>query len=574
MPTAPAHSSSIGKDQSSDMKPANSKPAALSFKILEPGQQEIRPPLTPATEVDLQKSCAILVQSTRYSRSFKDAVNSTSATATTSQRRSSGTVPVVRSHGRTPSKSGSKTPVGRVVKSSAAGSRRNGSTVKYDRALMSSSNYVPPRRPAPEKVLPVARRVKMKKEDGGSEEEKEVAVFRGKREVESRHIERKPAEKEMKSSDGSSLDEAKNKKGVKKLVNVMTGYIRPHDVAPQTTTESQSSPASSEVSPSKEKPSPWETLQTKPSKRKNEVTFVEALPEQVPTKSGSDEEKKNTGLKRNISKRLGHAVKDYVKPPHIDRFTPEPLHSVSSASKEEQKKAEQKKHRVTKAMREYVKPSPLDAPSAMIEEKEPVQSAKTEKTVKSAKPLPIVEKPTSPTTKDLRKASPEPAPSKPAASNGHSHHNPFRLLHEYVKPSMTDPPVLRTNVPQASASLSPVLPSERRPLTPRGSQPSMPYVPPKIRPRGKTPTSDDDKASPDQTAPTSPSITTRQGPIFGGGYPVKQDVLTTTAAPRDEENRGPVSPGFFGRNPGGSGFRIHFSHFLHKQRGDGYDQLE
>lgn len=533
----------------------SSPPAALSFKLPNTDHQELRPPLTPSTEVDLQKSCAKLVQSAGYSRSFP-----TNSTNTNTQRRVNGTIPVIRNHARTPSKNGNKT--------AAAGHRRGGPTVRYEKTV--ASRYVPPRRPAPEKALPVARRVKVKKEEG-SEEEKEGTVD----EVENLYIERRSTEKETKSSDGSSVEEAKSKKGVKKLVNVMTGYIRSHDISPHS-----SLAASTEGSPSREKSNQWETLQVKSSKRKDGTTYIEALPEHLHTKtSGSDEDRKNTELKRNISKRLGHAMKEYVKPPHVDRFTPEPLHGVSTASpKEDSKKAEQKKYRVTKAMREYVKPSPIDI--TISEEEPPSQTSKpgNEKTPKSTKPSPIIEKPTSPalTAKDLQKSSTEPTPSKPATTNSHSHHNPFRLLHDYVKPSMTDLPPLQTNIPQASTHLSPILPSERRPLTPQRSQPSMHYVPPKIRPRGKTLPSDDNKPSPDPTSPNIPSTTTRQGPIFGGGYPVKQDLLTTTTpvGGKDKENRGPVPPGFFGRNPGGSGFRIHFSNFLNKQRSDGYDQLE
>ncbi|KAF3123358.1 hypothetical protein TWF569_001731 [Orbilia oligospora] len=610
------------KDISPTMKlTTSSPPTALSFKTQDPNSntQELRPPLTPATEVDLQKSCAILVQSTGYSRSFKDAINSSASkyttTTTTTQRRGNGTIPVVRSHNRASSKSGSRTPVGRVVKtgssSNSAGHRRNGSTVRYEKT--STSKYVPPRRPAPEKALPVARRVKVKREGiGGSEEEGSSSsmVVKGKGQLENREKKSMDTIKEAKSSDGSSVEETrtatteKNKKvGVKKLVNVMTGYIRQHEASSQPAMESQSSPSmSNEVSPLKEKSNPWESLQVKSSKRKDGTTYIEAIPEHLQTKTSSDEEGKHTGLKRSVSKRLGNAVKEYVKPPHVDRFTPEPLHPISPISKEESKKTEQqKKYRVTKAMREYVRPSPTDISNVTIEEEEQnssSQTSKPERTSKSipAKPPSSVEKSTSPTLatmtkdKDLQKASTEPTSSKQATANNHSHHNPFRLLHEYVKPSMTEPPTLQTNIPQAPIHLSPILPSERKPLTTQRSQPSMPYVPPKIRPRGKTLPLDDNPLSPKPTSPSNPSTVadaaaaaaaTRQGPIFGGGYPAKQDIIattttttTSTAGSKDKENRGPISPGFFGRNPGGSGFRIHFSHFLNKQRSDGYDQLE
>ncbi|KAK6504363.1 hypothetical protein TWF506_002564 [Arthrobotrys conoides] len=609
MPTTLAHSSFNGRDQScSDgnvdkiptptMKLTTSPPTALSFKI-PPDQfqntDQLRPPLTPATEVDLQKSCAILVQSTGYSSSSKK------SKTRSSQRRGNGTIPVVRSHTRTTSKSGGRTPVGRVVRAgsaaaatasgSTAGRGRNGSTIRYEKALTSS--YVPPRRPAPEKALPVARRavVKPNKENGGVEEE-ENTVIKEKKSVD--------VIKEVKSSDGSSAEDQparttdKNKKvGVKKLVNVMTGYIRPHESSSQTVTELQtSSSVSNEVSPSKEKSNPWESLQIKSLKKKDGIANIEAanVPEQLHTKTSSDEEGKHGGLKRSVSKRLGNAVKEYVKPPHVDRFTPEPLHTVSPPSKEELKKAEQqKKYRVTKAMREYVKPSPNDISNITIkEEEQPSQTSKPEKTLKSisTKPLPAIEKPTSPTlatstTKDPQKTSTEPPPSKQPGNNNHSHHNPFRLLHDYVKPSMTDPPTLQTNIPQVSTHLSPILPSERKPLTTQRSQPSMPYVPPKIRPRGKTLPLDDSPLSPKPTSSNIPSTATRQGPIFGGGYPAKSDLLstttattTTTAASKDKENRGPASPGFFGRNPGGSGFRIHFSHFLNKQRSDGLARVD
>ncbi|KAK6505750.1 hypothetical protein TWF481_007642 [Arthrobotrys musiformis] len=576
MPTTLAHSSSIGNDRSkSDLD--TSKPAALSFKILEAGQQEIRPPLTPATEVDLQKSCAILVQSTGYSRSLKDASSSSNTTA---QRRGNGTIPVRSTHGRTQSRSrGSRTPVGRVAKASAVGHRRNGSltaTGKHEKA--SVSGYVPPRRPAPEKVLPVARRVKMKKDAIPEEEEKESEM----NESESQDIEKRSKSVEAKSSsDGMVIEEArveKNKKGVKKLVNVMTGYIRPHDTA-----SSQSPPtASNEVSPSRERTNPWEALQVKSSRRKDGANYVEALPEHLHTKPTSDEEKKNGELKRSVSKRLGNAVKEYVKPPHIDRFTPEPLPTAPASSKEEARKGEQKKHRAAKTMREYVRPSSTEISNATIEEEDPAQASKPQRTPKSptrpprsAKSLPApatTEKKNHPIARDIQKASTETTPPKPATSGGHGHHNPFRLIHDYVKPSMTDPLTLQTNTLQASSHLSPASPSERRPLTQHALQPSAPYIPPKIRPRGKTLPLGDNTLSPDAAASGIPPPT-RQGPIFGGGYPVKQDLLTTEATAKDKENRGPVSPGFFGRSPGVGGFRIHFSHFLHKQRSDGYDQL-
>ncbi|KAF3196518.1 hypothetical protein TWF679_005065 [Orbilia oligospora] len=605
----------------------SSPPTALSFKIPDPysnTQEQLRPPLTPATEVDLQKSCAILVQSTGYSRSFKDAINSSAsknATMTTTQRRGGGTIPVVsRSHNRASSKSGSRTPVGRVVKagssSSSAAHRRNGSTVRYEKT--STSKYVPPRRPAPEKALPVARRVKVKRDDmGGSEGEgSSSTVVKEKGQFENREKKSMDTIKEAKSSDGSSVEETrtvaaaaaatieKNKKvGVKKLVNVMTGYIRPHEASSQPAVESQSSPSmSNEVSPLKEKSNPWESLQVKSSKKKDGTAYIEAIPEHLQTKTSSDEEGKHTGLKRSVSKRLGNAVKEYVKPPHVDRFTPEPLHPISPTSKEESKKTEQqKKYRVTKAMREYVRPSPTDISNVTIKEEEQHSSSQTSKPERTSKYIPAkppspVEKPTSPiltTTKDkdLQKASTEPTSSKQTTANNHSHHNPFRLLHDYVKPSMTESPALQTNIPQVPTHLSPILPSERKPLTTQRSQPSMPYVPPKIRPRGKTLPLDDNSLSPKPTSANNPSTVaaaaaaaTRQGPIFGGGYPAKQDIIatttttttttTSTAGSKDKENRGPISPGFFGRNPGGSGFRIHFSHFLNKQRSDGYDQLE
>ncbi|KAF3169952.1 hypothetical protein TWF788_010354 [Orbilia oligospora] len=604
----------------------SSPPTALSFKIPDPysnTQEQLRPPLTPATEVDLQKSCAILVQSTGYSRSFKDAINSSAsknATMTTTQRRGGGTIPVVsRSHNRASSKSGSRTPVGRVVKagssSSSAAHRRNGSTVRYEKT--STSKYVPPRRPAPEKALPVARRVKVKRDDmGGSEGEgSSSTVVKEKGQFENREKKSMDTIKEAKSSDGSSVEETrtiaaatatieKNKKvGVKKLVNVMTGYIRPHEASSQPAVESQSSPSmSNEVSPLKEKSNPWESLQVKSLKRKDGTAYIEAIPEHLQTKTSSDEEGKHTGLKRSVSKRLGNAVKEYVKPPHVDRFTPEPLHPISPTSKEESKKTEQqKKYRVTKAMREYVRPSPTDISNVTIKEEEQHSSSQTSKPERTSKYIPAkppspVEKPTSPTLtttkdKDLQKASTEPTSSKQTTANNHSHHNPFRLLHDYVKPSMTESPALQTNIPQVPTHLSPILPSERKPLTTQRSQPSMPYVPPKIRPRGKTLPLDDNSLSPKPTSANNPSTVaaaataaTRQGPIFGGGYPAKQDIIatttttttttTSTAGSKDKENRGPISPGFFGRNPGGSGFRIHFSHFLNKQRSDGYDQLE
>ncbi|KAK6335853.1 hypothetical protein TWF730_003228 [Orbilia blumenaviensis] len=592
MPTTLAQSSSVGNDQSSDMK-IDSKPAALSFKLPQAGQQEIRPPLTPATEVDLQKSCAILVQSTGYSRSFKNAVNSTAMMS--SQRRGNGTMPVTRSHGRTPSKAGSRTPVGRVAKpgGGSGGHRRGGSSTAGYAKTSASSKYVPPRRPAPEKALPVARRVKMKNEDKGVEEEEVVKERAG---SETRSIEKNSKvmmDKERKSSDGSSMEDAsrteKNKMGVKKLVTAMTGYIRPHDSSSQL--EAQSSPISnaedSSCSPSREKSTIAGTLQVKSSRRRDGTTYVEALPEHLHTKAGSDEERRHGELKRSVSKRLGYAMKEYVKPPHVDRFTPEPLHTASTtSSKEEQKKADQKKHRVTKAMREYVRPSPIDISHAAIAEEGASQAPKPEKTPKSAKSQPAVsEKPTSPITKDTQKPSPttttdpQKSPidatlSKPPQANSHGHHNPFRLIHNYVKPSRTDPALtLQTNIPQAPTHFSPVLPSERKPLTPQNSQPSMPYVPPKIRPRGQTIPSENTALSMDTVVPTLPPVP-RQGPIFGGGYPVKQQQqdasLGVPTSPKDKENRGPVSPGFFGRNPAGGGFRIHFSHFLNKQRGDGH----
>ncbi|EGX49417.1 hypothetical protein AOL_s00078g450 [Orbilia oligospora ATCC 24927] len=634
------------KEKKKDIPPTmqklttSSPPTALSFKTQDPNSnniQELVPPLTPATEVDLQKSCARLVQSTGYSRSFKDAINSSASknattTMTTTQRRGNGTIPVVRSYNRaaassSSSKSGSRTPVGRVVKtgssSSSAGHRRNGSTVRYEKT--STSKYVPPRRPAPEKALPVARRVRVKREDiGGSEEEgsSSSTVVKEKGQLENREKKSMDTIKEAKSSDGSSVEETrtatteKNKKvGVKKLVNVMTGYIRQHEASSQPAMESQSSPSmSNEVSPLKEKSNPWESLQIKSSKRKDGTTYIEAIPEHLQTKTSSDEEGKHTGLKRSVSKRLGNAVKEYVKPPHVDRFTPEPLHPISPTSKEESKKTEQqKKYRVTKAMREYVRPSPTDISNVTIEEEGQPPSSQTSKPERTSKYIPAkppspVEKPTSPTLtttkdkkptsptiattkdKDLQKASTESTTSKQPTANNHSHHNPFRLLHDYVKPSMTELPTLQTNIPQAPTHLSPILPSERKPLTTQRSQPSMPYVPPKIRPRGKTLPLDDNPLSPKPTSPNNPSTVaaaaaaaTRQGPIFGGGYPAKQDIIattttttttTSTAGSKDKENRGPISPGFFGRNPGGSGFRIHFSHFLNKQRSDGYDQLE
>ncbi|KAF3910888.1 hypothetical protein ABW20_dc0107514 [Dactylellina cionopaga] len=565
------------------MKLDSSKPGALSFKVLEAGQEEIRPPLTPATEVDLQKSCAILVQSTGYSKSFRDAVNSTHQRA---HARQNGTVPI-RSHNRTPSKAGTRTPVGRVGKSH----RRSGSSARYEKAPTSTSKYVPPRRPAPERAVPVTRhgrKVAKEEETGGPEDDQVVKAPKLKKVEEEQvaPVDRKSSEKERKSTDGSGSGEEaeKNRKGVKKLVvnmhHAVTGYLRPHDLvtspAPPTT-EVQISPTatrndrtSTEASPTVKNAKPAvESLKIKASTRKDGTTYVEAMPEFFHATKTSSEDEKNTDMKRSVSKRLGHVVKEYVRPPHVDRFTPERL--TTSTSKEELKKSEQKKHRVTKAMKEYVKPLPLDI-SEINEIEEALSPVKSEKTPKSAG-IPAEKPPKrekSPIehpapNKELPKPPTEPV-TKPKLPGANGHHNPFRMLHDYVKPSMVvepTPPVIQTSPTQAP-SLPPILPSERRPLAPQTLQPVAPYVPPKIRPRGKTLPSSEDPP-PIEFAP-SPSI--RAGPVFGGGYPAKN------YESKDKENKGPVSPGFFGRNPGGSGFRIHFSHFLHKQRSDGYDQID
>ncbi|EPS42456.1 hypothetical protein H072_3626 [Dactylellina haptotyla CBS 200.50] len=561
------------------MKLDSSKPGALSFKVLEAGQEEIRPPLTPATEVDLQKSCAILVQSTGYSKSFSQAVGSTQRRP---HARQEGAVPV-RSHNRTPSKSGNRTPVGRVSKSH----RRTGSAVRFEKT--STSKYVPPRRPAPEKSVPVARHGKKNRDEKKLPKEDELKIPE-EREPNKRvemelaaPLEKKSTEKERKSSDVHSGEESeKNRKGVKKLVVAVTGYLRPQDTTSSPpSAESEPSPDRKDKVPQELSPTvstektkrTTEPTRTRPSRRIETTTYVEAYPEHL-NKSGSDEEKKTADphMKRSVSKRLGHAMKDYVKPPYVDRFTPEPLNT--STSKEELRKPEKKRTTNKPPTKLQAKPSPIDVSTInVIEEEEP--SAKPTKTPKSAKSLPErlpktekspIERPSP--DKEIPKSTTE-AKTKTSGTNGH--HNPFRLLHNYVKPSMAESlPPLQTNLPQGTANLSPPLPSERRPLTPQKSQPSMTYVPPKIRPRGKTLPGSEVPTSNDTSTASAP---TRQGPIFGGGYPVKQEA-SVALSPKDKENRGPSSPGFFGRNANGSGFRIHFSHFLHKQRGDGYDQLE
>ncbi|KAK6336168.1 hypothetical protein TWF696_001732 [Orbilia brochopaga] len=544
----------------------DSRPGVLSFKVLDAGQQEIRPPLTPATEVDLQKSCAILVQSTAYSRSFKDATHKATA-------RHNGAIPV-RGGGppsaqrRTPSKSGARTPVGRVSKAH----RRAASSVKFEKTA--TSKYVPPRRPAPEKTLPSAasrhaRKVKDEKKKPPMDRVDEAQETKPSSEQPTAG-ERSPSRRksldikkslDIRSADNSSggEDTEKNRTGVKKLVvnmhHAVTGYIRPLDLvtSPQAT-ESQSSPtrtdrSSSEQSTSTEKARPvGEALKVRSSRRRDGTTYVEALPEYMHTKSSLDEDRRSSDPITSVSKRLGHAVKDYVKPPYVDRFTPEPL-----AASDAPRRTMSRKHSVAKAMREYVRPSPGDPATAMDVDVSPTRADKIPKHSNSKR-----EK--SPTvrispSKDLQKPSSSlpaaiAAKTKPAATS--AHHNPFRKIHDYVKP---------VTVTQQPVTVSPTSTSERRPLTPQSSQPSLAYVPPKIRPRGKTIPSSDSPSASDSS---------RSGPIFGGGYPVKSD----DSKDKENANRGPASPGFFGRNPGGSGFRIHFSHLLHKQRSDGYDQLE
>ncbi|KAK6533636.1 hypothetical protein TWF694_002571 [Orbilia ellipsospora] len=582
------------------MKLESSKPGALSFKVPETGQEEIRPPLTPATEVDLQKSCAILVQSAGYSKSFSKTVSSTTTTTTTAQRkahtRQDGTVPV-RIHNRKSSKSGNRTPVARAV---SKGHKRTASAVRFEKT--STSNYVPPRRPAPEKYVSAAKHRRKGKDEKKVEED--VAVQEAARDINgtskqesdkasSTHVERLSAEKDRdrKSSEGTASEEdGKNPRGMKKLVvnmqQAMTGYKRPQEnnnpASPQSAEESLSplgrgdKSQGSPIAPTEQAKLALET-KIKSSKRKDGTTYVEALPEYLHKKNSDEDMSKKPGeVKRSVSKRLGHSIKEYVKPPQVDRFTPEPLRP--STSKDDLKKAENKRRSVAKSMKEYVRPAPLDTSiSAIKEEEQEPSPAKSDKTIKSAKShekLPKDEKsPAEPLPLPPVKDTPKP-PAEPklrhTSPSSHHNHNPFRMIHDYVKPTMVvEPaPTIQTSVPPTGSLLSPQSIGERKPLAPQRSQPSMSYVPPKIRPRGKT-LPGSEAPSEDNTAPAMP---TRHGPIFGGGYPVKQE--GTLAPTSNKENRSPVSPGFFGRNANGSGFRIHFSHFLHKQRSDGYDQLE
>ncbi|KAJ6257523.1 hypothetical protein Dda_7308 [Drechslerella dactyloides] len=560
----------------------DSRPGVLSFKVLDAGQQEIRPPLTPATEVDLQKSCAILVQSTTYSRSFRDATHKATA-------RHNGAVAVRGGGGppsaqrRTPSKSGARTPVGRVSKAH----RRASSNVRFEKTA--TSKYVPPRRPAPEKTLPAtagwhARKVKdeKKKPPMDSLDETQETKPASDPPVSAAATtavapERSPRRKsldikkslDIRSSDNSSggEDTEKSRIGVKKLVvnmhHAVTGYIRPVDLvtSPQAA-ESQSSPtrnnrSSSEQPASAEKSKhTGEALKVRASRRRDGTTYVEALPEFM--HATLDEERRSYDPKTSVSKRLGHAVKGYVKPPYVDRFTPQPLPPSSVP-----RRTESKKYKVTRAMKEYVRPSPVDvATTAMDVDISPVRVEKPLKPSNSKREKPPADRPSPP------KESPKPSPTQAVAAPKAkltaaptTHHNPFRKIHDYVKPA-TVAAAAATEQPVVARSTSK---SGRRPLTPQSSQPpSLSYVPPKIRPRGNT--------LPSSDPPSSSDAPSRPGPIFGGGYPVKTD----DGAGKDKENanRGPASPGFFGRNPGGSGFRIHFSHLLHKQRSDGYDQLE
>ncbi|KAF3940402.1 hypothetical protein ABW19_dt0203418 [Dactylella cylindrospora] len=598
------------------MKLDTSKPAALSFKVPEVGHEEIRPPLTPATEVDLQKSCAILVQSTTYSKSFRDAAIKTQR----AHAKRAGALPVPespRTRTRTPSRTPNRTPggTGRVSKGHH---RKTSSRVKFEKTV--TSEYVPPRRPAPAKALPPARhgknRLRLDNKDKTQSDteswEEDVKEVKAPDQTERKSSDARKS-MEVKFAENASGEETeKNRKGVKKLVvnmhHAVTGYIRPVDlVSPSgssapplrrktsvkstdtsiatvivaTEVDSKTSskdkkPSSAEVSPIKESAkSEEDNVKVKSSKKKDGVTYVEAIPEHLHAQgqaTGSEDERRTSDEKgRSVSRMIGHAVKGYVKPPYVDRFTPEPL----SAPKDEAKK-ETKKHRgVSKAVKDYVKPTPIDPIEANKIQEEP-SPTKTEKTPKVKPPTktPTIEKPKErgsterpDSGKELKKAVTEPSPKLKSPVS----HNPLRLLQDYVKPSMSESalPPIQTNVSTAPTHLSPVSATEleRRPLTPQTSLPSMSYVPPKVRPRGKTLPSSD--AFSETEAAQNANTSSRSGPIFGGGYPAKQD-----SANKDKENRGPISPGFFGRNPGGHGFRIHFSHLLHKQRSDGYDQLE
>ncbi|EWC44530.1 hypothetical protein DRE_06702 [Drechslerella stenobrocha 248] len=534
-----------------------SRPGALSFKVPDANRQEIRPPLTPATEVDLQKSCAILVQSTSYSRSFRDAANSTYARHKGALPARSGPPSARR---KTPSKSGNRTPVGRVSKAH----RRAASNVRFEKTA--TSQYVPPRRPAPAKALPATKkprnerksRLENHNEAQDSESPTEAKVDRPLSPKQRPLDTKKPLE--AKPTDTSSGEETeKNRKGVKKLVvnmhHAVTGYIRPIDlVSSPLSAESQSSPIRhdrlSSESPDKPKPANGD-LKVRSSRRKDGTTYVEALPEYLHSSKSSSEEDRKPGEAKpsSVSKRLGHAMKEYVKPPYVDRFTPEPL-STATSSNHPRRATDSKKHSgVTKVVKEYVKPSlPLDIASAIAMDVDPLP-AKSEKSPKAAK------KDKSPVERAAPSIPAELPAQKPKSTGTAGHHNPFRKIQDYVKPAAQQQPVTLSSPPA------------RKPSTAESSQPSKPYVPPKIRLRGDS--------LPSSISPLATSNTTgapnRPGPIFGGGYPVKQEV---SVANKDKENRGPVSPGFFGRNPTGSGFRIHFSHLLHKQRGDGYDQLE